>query len=124
MSNDSLHRIRLAGPWELIWGENGSNRARIQLPSDASAIPDGAIGDVVYRRAFHAPTGLSANTSVWLEFPIKPVDVRLDEQPCLIDATSQRCDLTGRLSEFHMLAVSVRCPPGLTEPVWLVISEE
>ncbi len=86
MSQQLLHTIRLAGPWEFQIGRGTDDWTTIKLPAEWRAIVEslgmvgreseepahfrGAKGDVLARRRFQRPTGLDVGMQVWVVMPV------------------------------------------------------
>ena len=122
MPADTFHRIRLAGPWDCVWGDP-PQKQRIRIPCRWDELPANASEQFLFQRSFHAPTGLLPHQRVYLEFRTAPESVWLDGCLLEFDQTGCRCEVTGRLDGFHQLGVSVSGPPGLSKPVYIVIDE-
>ena len=72
----SLHRIRLAGPWEWqaftvtsgVAGIGEIHKCQLPFPSEPGIVADHGI---LLRRRFHEPTGMSAATTVTVTVEIQ-----------------------------------------------------
>lgn len=120
---NSAHRIRLAGPWELVTTGTTASRTRVNMPCSWADLPIPEDAEAIFRRSFHAPTGLSDQHRVFLELPVKAVQVCIDGQPVESDGDDLRFEISAHLNGFHLLEIRLAGPPGLEEPVWLVIEE-
>ncbi|MCA9080937.1 MAG: hypothetical protein KDA58_10290 [Planctomycetaceae bacterium] len=108
----SEHAIRLAGPWEML---NGEEWLRVNLPGDlpkehlASGDEQGLIR---LRRSFHCPTNLGDSDSVDVEIPTNfgtILAVQLDGQPVPLSPRGERRhDLTSLVHRFHRLELTVK----------------
>ncbi len=122
----SVHRIRLAGPWEwlpAIFPDSGSTerpqagRQACQLPFVPAAQPDRPDAVRMYRR-FHQPTGMDAATKITLLIQFRGVaaDVQLNGISLPIIASVQeqltenqltRCDISGLLKAFNEVCIQI-----------------
>lgn len=122
-SDRSRHRIRLAGPWAVFPEGDDSALVRVMLPIAWNDIPIQNAHRLVFRRTFHAPSGLDSHSVVGLELPVVPTAVRLDGKPLLHDEHQKLFDITSLQTNVHTLEVDIESEPGLSEPVWLIIDE-
>lgn len=116
-----MHRIRLAGPWEMVRLDTPDKSVRITMPVDWADLPDNPGGAIRFRRTFHAPTGVEPTDRVRIIFPVLPDAVALDGKPQVVEQLA--VDVTAALADFHVLDVTISSAPGLSEPVWLEIDD-
>lgn len=133
MSEPNIHRIRLKGPWE-VRGPHSVEFTREHLPQDWRALFGEVSGTAIFRRNFHAPTGLEARDQVRIVIPhgtgeISQLTVNSLPATCLDD--QQRCfDVTPLLQGFNQLQFSLtfhpekspEIPGGLWETVFIEIA--
>jgi hypothetical protein len=106
----SIHKIRLAGPWELH--KEGSEPTRVQLPFDMPSTDD----TCQLIRKFHRPSGLTDDCQVRIVVTTNtPLAVFINEEPVepsAVSMESQSCDsaydATALLRPFNLLSVQSR----------------
>ena len=112
----SVHEIRLAGPWELIVGDQPPTRTQLPINPNSSAQRSvGSDSCLVARRKFHAPSGLSESTRLELQIAdarsvveVRLNDKRLDSSAQHAESTSSHTyELPGQLPGFNELAVKL-----------------
>lgn len=78
MSSESVHTIRLQGPWDAApLGPAGTGYSRIHLPGEVERLNFGE-GGFRLRRRFHKPTGLGAADRIFLVLPLPAVSVTVE----------------------------------------------
>ncbi len=106
------HRIRLAGPWELVQ-QNESTTIKLPCSRDAVVAPIDWSQPLSLRRRFNTPTNLAAGDRVFVDVPecFGPVEsVLLDGVPVHeVDDPRRRYDITSGLSMFHTVQVNLTC---------------
>ena len=137
---NSVHRIRLQGPWEWAVPTPHSTQAwtwnRVRLPDDWDRLPVIA-GPVWFRRRFNIPTGITSTDRIRVAIPTthRPIEVILNGQalsplpPLSSEMTSMiSCEITRVLTERNLLEIvfanGIRPPEidgGLGRPVVLEI---
>lgn len=108
------HRIRLAGPWELLIDDEWQ---RMKLPG---TVPG---PEAVLRRSFNTPSNLGVDQQVCCEIPPEfgTIEcVTLDDIPLKLSA-ERRVDLSAHLHGFHRLQISCHPMNGIVQPPTLVI---
>ena len=118
--NDSVHSMRLHGPWQLsVFASNDSPSSsglsssapavhRVKMPSlidpaiVASAQPDGSL---VLHRGFGRPSGLDDSQTVWLvvDSVTWPATLSLNEREVSFDAVSLEPGILARIEVTQFL---------------------
>lgn len=136
IENSSTHRIRLAGPWQVV--TDGESK-QIKLPACWQEILGEYSGPAIFKRSFNAPTGVKNQRlfivlpatgglgAVWLnQVLIGNFD---DGQAESQNAASSewRFEISEQLQRFNQLEIELTCHPqtgipcGFCEPVTLEI---
>jgi hypothetical protein len=138
------HIIRLRGPWEYkplwVWEQapDGSRSVSNRLPPPGGSfiapgnwrelLGDDFRGFVRLVRLFHRPTGLNADSRVWLAYydmPSAAPGFILNGCPCGREGSSSRDEITRLLQSSNELWLSVTLdgqdPPALLGQVQLEI---
>ena len=118
----SVHRIRLAGPWEFKWlqslgpGRPEQASGSIKIPSDWQVLFGTAAGVAVFSRKFHRPTNLEPHEQVVLHFKgiaghgeIRLNDVVLMSFP--ETNGSLECEITNSMQAFNRLEIQLQFDP-------------
>lgn len=106
----------------------GDEPRRVRLPCDWESLPNIPTGPVRFRRRFHTPTGLTEADRLFVETTAVMQSVSCDGVELAV-VTSNSADRIVRYavnrlaSGSHVLEVIVTGPPGLVDPVFLVIEE-
>ena len=137
MTDFSIHRIRLKGPWEVLAPDATDDvYLRQSMPQDWRSLFGRASGTAWFRRKFHRPTGLLASDRVVLHFPsgIGIVEnLTVNDRPVSSHSNAPlKFDITAALIEFNQLEFSLcfdpdanpDVPGGLWETVYLEIHSE
>ena len=104
-----MHEIRLAGPWE-VKTAGSPDWTRTQLPLTSS--PDGSS---TFRRRFHRPSGLTAETTVRIALSATPnARICLNEQPLEVHTTgdTSQVDVSTVLQEYNELTIDLQAAFG------------
>lgn len=134
MPNESVHRIRLKGPWQ-ICPPNGGDESFQQhaMPADWRSLFGDVAGMAVYRRKFHTPSGLEVGDRVLIHIPngvgqLEQFQVNgISIGPC--SKTPLKFDVTSQLQDFNQLQFKLTFDPlespdvpgGLWETVFVEI---
>ena len=134
MSETSVHRIRLKGPWDVIPPDcEIAEYERRTMPEDWRSAFGDVAGTASFRRNFHCPTGLTDDDRVMIHFPDgigKISAVRINDSSVEPSETqSNKIDVTPHLIEFNELKFKLtfapreqpKIPGGLWETVFLEI---
>lgn len=140
-SEPSTYRIRLRGPWEYAWLENGSASDTLALetvtmPASWQELFGMRAGTALFRRRFNCPSNLREDQPVRIVVSQVGGDVafRLNSKPVAVTPGPDGellGDVTEQLEDFNVLDVQVSCDPagdsgtplGLWQPVVLEIEE-
>jgi hypothetical protein len=132
-SAESVHRIRLVGPWE--WTDwpvaDSADWKKIRLPDDWSSFQE-STASAIFRRRFHCPTGIEPGDRVYVVIDTEVLrgTIRLNGAGLEKSARPSRIDLsfeiTDRLIDHNTLEIALtelsaipQC--GLGRPVVLEI---
>ena len=106
------HRIRLAGPWELVQRHESTT---IKLPCTRESVADWVdwSNPLSLRRRFNTPTNLAAGDRVFVDVPkcFGPVESVLLDGVAVHEVPDQhrRYDVTAGLSMFHTVQINLAC---------------
>ncbi len=138
VENGSVHRIRLAGPWQVVIGDESR---QIELPACWQEILGDYGGPAIFRRSFNSPTGLKNQRlfivlpatggfgTVWLNHVLVGNFNDTDVESLSGVSPERRFEITQPLQRFNQLKIELTCHPqsdlpyGLCEPVILEIVE-
>ena len=140
----SVHRIRLAGPWESLSHENRMTstcgaRQPCQLPYEVTKSDGEDLGMNLFRR-FHRPTGIGEFTRVCVGFEVHNLTLEVlinDGVTEVVGASAAsrvnnaneivRTDISKLLKSFNELQIRLSCIDrqfaGRVVSVWLEIAE-
>ncbi len=134
--DSSIHRIRLAGPWEVV--ADAGNK-RVKMPAGWQEVLGSYCGSAIFKRSFNSPTGLQnqrlyivlpathCRGSVWLnnvllgEFNDEKTDSQNESQ------AETKFEITSLIQQHNQLKIELICQPqlhpecGLCSPVILEI---
>lgn len=112
----------------MVTVNQGDEPRRVRLPCEWESLPNTPAGPVRFCRRFHTPTGLSEASRLYVETTAALQSARCDGLELAV-AASPSADGTvryvfKRLADgAHELELIVTGPPGLVDPVYLVIEE-
>ena len=144
MPEPSLHRIRLAGPWQcqFIPGEPDADSRSATIAFTLGRFDTGPSSDelpcpgqLAMHRSFRCPTGLSSRHRVWLVVDVEPTvaqivlnnraltDCRCDPIASTDTLSGQRFEITSLLQPQNRLTIrlDVRSPEELND--WRACSD-
>ena len=119
----SVHRIRLAGPWEYKWLESLDDKhpeqatGTIKIPADWQVVFGLIAGNAVFARKFHRPTNLEPHEQVVIHFKgiAGSGEIRLNDVVLMIfpeTAGVLECDITTSMLAFNRLEIRLRFDPS------------
>jgi len=136
--DSSIHRIRLAGPWEVV---TGAVTKRVKMPAGWQEILGTYSGSVIFKRSFNSPTGLK-NQQLFIVLPITHcrgfvwlnnvlVGDFNDEKTGSQNESlfENKFEITRLIQQHNQLKIELTCQPqlhsecGLCSPVILEIVE-
>jgi hypothetical protein len=138
MSTDSSpYRIRLRGPWEYAWLEEGSGvpteMDTVTMPVSWQELFGTRSGTALFRRRFNSPSNLREDQPVRIVVSQVGGDVafRLNGRTVAVATRPNgeiSGDVTDLLEDFNVLEIKLSCNPddapvGLWQPVILEIEE-
>lgn len=135
----SIHRIRLQGPWEVCFVEEGSGEnspLAIQVPVCWRDLFEEEKKTVRFIRTFNTPTNLDPSDRLFIVVPEQAGEVRSLQ----LNATAQEADpasplrfeVTASLKDFNRLEIELTVDPatlpedrgGLWQPILLEIQSD
>lgn len=139
-SEPSTYRIRLRGPWDYAWLEEGSSippdMETVTMPVSWQELFGTRAGTALFRRRFNSPSNLREGQPVRIVVSQVggEVALRLNGEAVTVTARADgevAGDVTDLLEDFNVLEVELSCDPGgdesppigLWRPVVLEIKE-
>ena len=139
-SEPSTHCIRLRGPWEYAWLEEGAavppDMETVTMPVSWQELFGARAGRALFRRRFNCPSNLKVDQPVRIVFSHVggEISLRINGEPVTVTPGPDRDvlgDVTDWLEDFNVLEIEVSCDPvgdentpvGLWRPVVLEIEE-
>ncbi|MEI8381930.1 MAG: hypothetical protein WCJ09_17505 [Planctomycetota bacterium] len=119
----SVHRIRLAGPWEYTWLESLDHKhpeqasGTIKIPADWQVVFGLVAGSAVFSRKFHRPTNLEPHEQVVMHFKgiAGSGEIRLNDVVLMAFSETAgvlECDITTSMQPFNRLEIHLRFDPS------------
>lgn len=113
-----MHRIRLRGPWDVLWLKTSGSEeptpmsGALRMPVSWNAAFGRRAGRVRLTRHFNRPTGIDDGERVWLEIAIGvPAHVAMNGLPLgEVVAGTVRFDVTDRLEEYGRVEIEFDRP--------------